>query len=243
MRRTLWSSWKSQGGLQGGGESFVKFFLRACRALRCAMSACGGGGIAGAVQNHFGLLKDWKRLHAMDAPLKEGVGKSSQHFYPLLPMSVGGKILRGSQAGIGGDEAAVLYEGGNAVVASLNWMHGVAGGATSDGLHLSLARIAKALQALVLTDEPILSYGGLDQFLRQSQFYGASGAVLPLGVRGGVPDKAADVKLADHLDSYDPSLAAQVREPGLVLLPVRKRQACEAWLHLGFFELPRIGQT
>ena len=45
----------------------------------------------------------------------------------------------------------------------------------------------------MLTHEPLLSCEGLDNYLKQSEHYSGSGVVLALGVRGGVPTKAADV--------------------------------------------------
>jgi hypothetical protein len=62
-----------------------------------------------------------------------------------------------------------------------------------------------------------------------------------LGVRGGVPDHAADVPLADHLESLDPTMAAQVREPRLLLLSKgrRPRQVKRGytWLSTSYPEL------
>ena len=92
-----------------------------------------------------------------------------------------------------------------------------------------------------MTSEPTLTRGGLDQFLRQTQLYSGCGAVLPLGVRGGVPDHAADVPLADHLESLDPTMAAQVREPRLLLLSKgrrpRKVKRGYTWLSTSYPEL------
>ena len=45
------------------------------------------------------------------------------------------------------------------------------------------------------------------------------GAARALGTRGGVPARAGKVDLAETLDKYYPDLAAQVREPRLLLLP------------------------
>lgn len=58
--------------------------------------------------------------------------------------------------------------------------------------------------AQVLTDEPILTPNGVDEFCRQTQSYTGSSVVLALGVRGGVPDVAADVPLAAHLQEHFP---------------------------------------
>ncbi|CAL1168520.1 unnamed protein product, partial [Cladocopium goreaui] len=81
-------------------------------------------------------------------------------------------------------------------------------------------RIANTLQAQVMTDEPVLGPQGIDDYLRHSRLYSGSGVVLALGVQGGVPDKAADVQLADHLDVHgDVGFAA-------LLLTCRSVQDC-----------------
>ena len=74
-------------------------------------------------------------------------------------------------------------------------------------------RIASTLQTQVMTDEPVLGPQGIDDYLRHSQLYSGSGVVLALGVQGGVPDKAADVQLADHLETSFPEMSQQVRNP------------------------------
>lgn len=95
--------------------------------------------------------------------------------YPIPPMSVDGRILRHGEAV--GDNLQLLLHGGKLVISALNWMHGGQTNAERDVKHLSAAhrrihaRIACVLQGLVLTDEPILSHGGLGQFLRQTQLY------------------------------------------------------------------------
>ena len=77
--------------------------------------------------------------------------------------------------------------------------------------------------AQVLTDEPILTPKGVDEFCRQTQSYTGSSVVLALGVRGGVPDVAADVPLAAHLQEHFPWLARQVVDPKTLLLPSNRR--------------------
>ena len=75
----------------------------------------------------------------------------------------------------------------------------------------------------MLTDEPILSSEGLDDYVRQSQHYSGSSVVLALGVRGGVPQKAADVPLGAHLEDAFPEMSREVEEPAALLLPSRRR--------------------
>eukprot|EP00435_Cladocopium_sp_Y103_P020181 s49_g4.t3 len=209
------------------------------------MSSHLGDGLAGRVAQAFELLGDRKVLDELDRPLRQGRGQSSQQVFPLPPWSRNGKILR--ESAVRSQEDEIMYSGGNILLAALNWMHGGEAGASHDVGHLSSAhqrvhaRMARTLQALVMTSEPTLTHGGLDQFLRQTQLYSGCGAVLPLGVRGGVPEHAADVPLADHLESLDPSMAAQVREPRLLLLSKGRRpkrvKRGYTWLSASYPEL------
>ena len=64
---------------------------------------------------------------------------------------------------------------------------------------------------------------GLDHYMRQTQLYTGSGVVLALGVKGGVPDKAADVPLGQHLQELFPEMAEQVNSPSHLLLPLARR--------------------
>ena len=47
--------------------------------------------------------------------------------------------------------------------------------------------------------------------------------VLALGVKGGVPDKAADVPLHEHLKATFPEMAEQVASPDALLLSSKRR--------------------
>eukprot|EP00435_Cladocopium_sp_Y103_P061330 s896_g23.t1 len=140
-----------------------------------------------------------------------------------------------------------LYYNGNLIVAMLNWMHGGQSGPRDDVLTAAHRRvhfrIACTLRAQVMTDEPVLTLQGVDDYLRHSQLYSGSGVVLALGVRGGVPEKAADVRLADHLESHFPEMSQQVRDPTLLLLKSRKRPKLVkrgyVWLASSYPELVR----
>ena len=65
----------------------------------------------------------------------------------------------------------------------------------------------------------------------------------PLGLRGGVPEAAADVDLASHLEAVFLLLAAQVRDPSRFLLLEERRplklKHCYTWLHRGHARLVR----
>eukprot|EP00438_Fugacium_kawagutii_P025458 Skav225622 [mRNA] locus=scaffold4894:165489:171342:- [translate_table: standard] len=215
------------GGNHGEAEAFNVFHLRACRALSQGFAAGGGGALGLCMRRHLSLLAHSGCMDELDSLLKGEVGKADHQVFPIPPMSVDGRILRYGEAA---DESSqVLLHGGNLVISALNWMHGGQAGAQRKVRRLSAAhrrihaRIACVLQGMVLTDEPTLSHGGLDQFLRQSQLYEGSGAVLALGERGGVPELAADVPLAQHLEDLDATVAAQVRDPALLLLPSARR--------------------
>lgn len=187
-------------------------------------------GKLGSLANHVGqlhkVLGDPLRMSEFDSKYSgAGKGFSPSTVYPLPPLSVGGKfVMKDAAAGDVGEEC--VFYGGNLMLGILNWLHG---GPTEFNSILSAAhkrvrtRMVSALRALVMTDESILSSDELDSFLRQSQLYSGGGVVLALGVRGGVPDKAADVDLAGHLDSHFPAMGDQVRFPSKLLLPSRRR--------------------
>lgn len=221
------ASWQRLGGSSGEVEGFSTFYLRFCRALELAVQAAGQGSLVDCMRRHLGLLSMPRSMDELDSCRDDDGGLADQHVFPIPPMSVDGRFLRRGQ--VADEYSQMLLHGGNIVISVLNWMHGGQAGAKHDVKRLSAAhrrihaRIARILRGMVLTDEPILSRGGLDQFLRQTQLYSGCGGVLALGVRGGVPELAADVPLADHLDALDPTVAAQVRNPKLLLLPSAKR--------------------
>eukprot|EP00435_Cladocopium_sp_Y103_P038561 s430_g10.t1 len=184
-----------------------------------------------ALGGHFRSLMWQLGVVAKHGELKStsevgGTGKSPSHVFPLPPMSKGGNFLTGKNVKSSRDK--MCQAGGNVIVACLNWMHG--GQRQRDHMPVLSAahrrvhsRIEGALEAMVMTDELILTNSGLDQFLRQSKFYTGEGVSLALGVRGGVPEKAADVSLADHLSEHFPVMAKQVVRPDCLLLPSRRR--------------------
>ena len=112
------------------------------------------------------------------------------------------------------------------MIAALNWLHGGWSAppevltAAHERVH---ARMARTLSAVVMADEPVLSPMGLDHVTRHTQLYSGTGVVLALGVRGGVPDKAADVDLADHLEPLFPAMSRQVNFPCTLLMKAGKR--------------------
>ena len=63
----------------------------------------------------------------------------------------------------------------------------------------------------------------LDLLRLDASYAVRAGGSLPLGSRGGVPPRAGAVDLAGVLDKRFPELAAQVREPRLLLLRARER--------------------
>lgn len=152
------------------------------------------------IHRYLSLLAQSGCMAALDSLSKGEAGMADYQVYPIPPLSVNGRILRYGE--VVDEVSQMLLYAGNLVIAALDWMHGGWLGAQREVRRLSAihrrirARIVCVLQGMVLTDEPTLSRGGLDQFWRQSQLYDGSGAVLALGERGGVPDQAADVLLA-----------------------------------------------
>ena len=65
----------------------------------------------------------------------------------------------------------------------------------------------------------------IHRFLQQSPGYEAwdRGAALPLGVRAGVPERAATVDLAAVVATSAPEISEQLLEPSTLLLPPRLR--------------------
>jgi hypothetical protein len=163
-------AWKHLGGMDCGGEPFDVFFLRSCRVIRLAMTSHNGDGLADRVANMFKLLGGRKLLAELDRPLLGGFGQSSQQVFPLPPLSVDGRFLR--EGAVESREDEIDFHGGNLLLAVLNWMHGEEADGASSATHLSSAhrrvhaRIARTLRAMVMTSEPTLTRGGLDQFLR-----------------------------------------------------------------------------
>ena len=75
----------------------------------------------------------------------------------------------------------------------------------------------------------------IHEFLKHQEHYAGGGPAIPLGSKGGVPSSAATVDLGTHLQENHPELAAQVKEPRLLLLPSRRRplrvKRGHTWLH------------
>ena len=73
------------------------------------------------------------------------------------------------------------------------------------------SRLTQRLEALVMTDSSTMSQEATLDLLKHALHYEGQADVRPLGSRGGVPEAAADVGLAVHLETSFPMLAAQVR--------------------------------
>ena len=228
--RRFRQAWRLHDSDKSASAGFGRFFSVAAASLMSALgrkhSPCPLG---------FQIFRMRRLLHEFslkDVCSRGGgrLGHSPAHVFPLPPFSKNGAVVTKP----GNSAPAVcpgLVDGANVVMAALNMMHG---GPIDTGLRTVLtaahrrvhAQIACALEAMVLTDEPILSSEGLDGFLKQSEHYSGSGVVLPLGERGGVPDKAADVELWRHLRGAFPEMAEQVVHPRALLLPSRRRPRC-----------------
>lgn len=227
MRDGVRLAWLRMGALSAGDEGFNAFLLRVASALRVGCGSVEEGSLMSVVRAHFAWLGDGACMDGLDRPLKGGGGIAGDQVFPLCPLTVNGKILRFNACCSLDDRA--LWHLGNLVIAVLNWLHGERGGSLRDVSILTAAhrrvhaRIVRTLRESVITDDHVLSRGGLETFLKEAELYKGSGVVLALGMRGGVPDKAADVPLADHLEHFDPQVAEQIRNPQVLLLPKRRR--------------------
>ena len=222
MREKMWRAWVAMGGRRNEELGFDTFFIRAAVAVSRGCTGCVEKSSLGlAVQDLLGLLKRGGGKFSCAGSVRDS-GRAVDRVFPLSPMSSGGRFLSPTEPG-----DRLLFHGGNMVIAVLNWMHG--GQKWHGPLFLSAAhrrvhsRIERALRDQVMTDDPILSSGGLGSFLKQTEHYRGGSAVLALGAKGRVPSRAADVPLADHLAGLFPEMAQQVREPCALLLPSRRR--------------------
>jgi len=212
------------GGLKDAVEGFDGFFLRSVRALRSCLADFGWTAADdGRYPSVFSILGRLKGMDVFHRSSKGKIGMSPDSVFPLPPVTMSGKLLWSDRDS--SMETSLAFHGGNLVLDALNWMHG--GGSIRDELSAAHrrvhSRVVDGLLALVMTDEPILSPQGMDTFLRQSQLYSNCGVVLALGVRGGVPDTAADVPLSAHLEEHFPVMAKQVVRPDALLLPSNRR--------------------
>ena len=211
------------GGARGSPEGFDSFFLRSVRALRICLDQFGWTLHGDSPQSVFAKLGALRGKREFEKSFNGKAGWSPESVFPLPPMTVDGKLV--SDADSRDMQTSLIFHGGNLILDVLNWMHG--GRDTRDVLssaHRRVhSRVVDGLLAQVLTDEPTLTPQGVDQFLRQTQLYTGSGVVLALGTRGGVPDTAADVPLASHLEEHYPLLAKQVVQPDALLLPSSRR--------------------
>ncbi|CAK9055594.1 Uncharacterized protein SCF082_LOCUS30033 [Durusdinium trenchii] len=223
----LRKAWYRRGGRFDSQMPFDDFYGVATKAL---MEALQRGhdelGFCDSLRVMLSRTGRGKCMHEFSKQQKDqglGCGLSPANVFPLpsLPVDF-------SFAGVACSmRAEGLRAGSNLVLLALNWLHGGRVDLVSNIVTAAHRRIFSqveyALKALVLTDEPTMGPNGLDHFLRQTRLYTGSGVVLALGVKGGVPEKAADVPLADHLQEHFPEMARQVLFPGNLLLPPRKR--------------------
>lgn len=227
-RRRFWEAWQRGGGSSSLEEGFDRFYLRSVVALSASLKTCGWPSNGGSsFQSVFHKLRSLRGMFEFRKPSSEVVGLAPESVFPLPPLSVDGRWAAVDSART--LKSQITFHGGNLILDVLNnWMHG--GGEIQDVLSQAQktqkrvhSRVLDGLMAQVLTDEPILTPKGVDEFCRQTQSYTGSSVVLALGVRGGVPDVAADVPLAAHLQEHFPLLARQVVDPKTLLLPSNGR--------------------
>ena len=174
---------------------------------------------------HVRLLR--RALHDVRMNGEERVRQhSTDHVFPLPPLSRDGSAITDGVT-YSPDNCTGIVEGANLIIAMLNDLHGGHDGGRLRPL-LSAAhrrvhvRIACALEAMLLTDEP-LSSEGLDSYLKQSEHYSGSRVVLALGVRGDVQTVVADAPPKHHLQGTFPEMAEQVVRPNALLVPSKRR--------------------
>ncbi|CAE8732571.1 unnamed protein product, partial [Polarella glacialis] len=90
---------------------------------------------------------------------------------------------------------------------------------------LSEHKAVQAVRDFVRGGLPSLQLSSVKEYLRHAEGYAGPSAttVLPLGAKAGVPTAAAEVDLASALKELYPEAAAQVAEPGRLLLPATQR--------------------
>ena len=113
----------------------------------------------------------------------------------------------------------------NVCIVALNWLFaGKEGGsmtkpsAVQQRIH---SVIFGAVDGFLRSGSSASGEAGISTFLRESQhaYWTAGGHCLPLGLKAGVPDKAAVVDLHNVLQNFDKTIANQVIHPGELLLP------------------------
>lgn len=117
----------------------------------------------------------------------------------------------------------------NICIVAFNWLYaGKEGGsllspsAVQRRIH---AVICEAVDSFLRSGSSASGEAEISGFLRESQhaYWTAGGHCLPLGLRAGVPEKAAVVDLHNILQKFDSALAKQIIHPGELLLPPRLR--------------------
>ncbi|CAK8990539.1 unnamed protein product, partial [Durusdinium trenchii] len=220
-------AWFRRGGRLGSQMPFDVYYLQMAGALSDALKGgCDPLGFCDLFRSMLWnkgrskCMNEFNKLQPSDGRVK---GFSPSNVFPLPPLPAG-YTLKGS---VGGDRGEAIRRGGDLVLLALNWLHGGRGDLIPNIVTAAhqrvFSRVEETLKALVMTDEPTMGPQGLDHFMRQSQLYTGSGVVLALGVKGGVPDKAADVDLAGHLEEHFPWMAKQVLNPSCLLLPPKQR--------------------
>ena len=119
----------------------------------------------------------------------------------------------------------------NICIVAMNWLYAGCESGTRLGPSAVQLRIHKVISDLVAN---FLRSGSttcgdhlIREFLRESQhaYWTVGGHCLPLGLKAGVPDKAAVVDLHRVLSKFDKKLAQQIEHPGELLLPRHARPA------------------
>jgi len=173
---------------------------------------------------HLGMMlrRYSGRQHAREA----GVADSQTFPLPLMrqvPLPVKGRSRERAK------RRNLFCKYVNICIVAFNWLFAGA----QCGSRLKPSAVQQRIHGIIFDSVVQLLRGGVSasgerqigDFLRESQhaYWTVGGHCLPLGLKAGVPEKAAVVDLFDVLQKFDMKIAKQVQHPGELLLPRKLR--------------------
>ena len=244
FRRAI-NRWKaSNGGLQAADQYFCMIFSALEQVFGHSNSVFSyGAWLWESAKGQAGLRRraEFSKVFLQH----QEKGCSLPHVFPLPPFCKAGRVVEYFMGGLRFDEHTLTARGVNLVQSVLNMLHG---GQFVRHSYITAAhqriheRLKTGVEAMMV-DFDLVDENSIHEFLKHRQHYAGGGPAIPLGNRGGVPASAATVDLEEHLRSLQPDLAAQVREPKLLLLPSRQRpvrlKKGHTWLHSSYDQLVR----
>ena len=182
-----------------------------------------------SIEDGSGILSRMLRSFSGKQVARE-VGMAGDKIFPLPLMSFEHLPKRGRAR----ERAArrnSLCRHVNICIVAMNWLYAGCESGTRLGPSAVQLRVHKVLKDVVANFLRSGSTTCGDQlirdFLRESQhaYWTVGGHCLPLGLKAGVPDKAAVVDLHRVLSKFDKNIAKQIEHPGELLLPRHARPA------------------